>query len=664
MSALITIARPGMLYGARPERREAEAVSTSDRRLQHLMSVCSGKTTSFAGFVDTLERINAAVQSIDVLDDAAFAAHTQRLRLAMQQQGLSAEHAEQVFAAIKVAVRRTLGLDLHAEQLYAAWVMLHGAVAEMSTGEGKTLTAALPAITVALTGTPVHVITVNEYLVNRDVNRLVQLYAQFGLRVSEVTDQMNDESRRHAYAADIVYCTNKQVVFDYLRDLQVLGGERMGLKSQLRSLLASQPALPVMRGLCFAVVDEADSVMIDDARTPLILSAPWETDRAAVTEATVALGIARTLHEGADYRVQLDSRNVRLTHTGLDALRSVADRLDGVWRFERYRSELVRQALTALHVFRIDRDYLVRDGRVELIDESTGRVMPDRKLRHGLHRMLEIKERCDVTEDSDVIAAISFQQFFTRYCHLAGMSGTVHEVADELRRVYDVDVVRIPPHRPGCRRVLPMIMARDRSAQLHLAINEVRGRHATGQPVLIGTRSVELSEHVSDLLTEQGIEHTLLNARQDADEAAIVAEAGRPGAVTVATNMAGRGTDIPLGANAIELGGLHVMNLEVNESIRIDRQLFGRAARQGDPGSCQSLLSLKDELLVNAVPARMLALLTWALEQWPSVSQRILPWVVRFAQRRLERDHAKQRITVFYGYDQLKRQLAISGDQE
>ena len=359
--------------------------------------------------------------------------------------------------------------------------------------------------------------------------------------------------------------------------------------------------------------------------------------------------------------MQHDTHSVWLTETGLDAVRSMAERLNGVWRFERYRNELVRQALCALHLYKRDRNYLVRDGCIELIDEATGRVMPDRKLQHGLHRMLELKESCLPSDETAVKAAISFQSFFRRYRHLAGMSGTVYEVRSELRQVYGRDVVRIPPHKDNRRRYLPTIVLKNRTEQLERAMQEILERTSLGQPLLIGTRSVELSEQVSDLLQLRDIPHALLNARQDTDEARVVARAGRPGAITVATNMAGRGTDIPLQGNAAELGGLHVINLEINESARVDRQLYGRAARQGDPGSCQSILSLSDDLVTKAILRKLLILADTCLNRAPRLGPWLALYLVDYAQRRCERVHRRQRMTVFREQDQLKRQLAISG---
>ena len=661
MSTLIQAARPGLLLGEQPEQASSAVPDFADLIILGTLKGLTNPIGTLSGFRPLLKRMIAEEQRLEALSLATLAQKIIQYRRKLQSQPLNDSSAVKLFAAIRVAARRTHGITLHAEQLFAGWAMLHGNIVEMSTGEGKTLTAAIPAIVVALTGTPVHVITVNEYLVERDAMSLAPLYEYFGLQVSVVTDSMSDSDRRKAYQADIVYCTNKQIVFDYLRDLQLIGSDHLGLKSRIRSLLSTAPAAPVMRGLCFAIVDEADSVMIDDARTPLILAEPLKTERSTITESAVALGMSRTLHEGADFRLQFDTHTVWLTETGLDAVRRLAESLGGVWRFERYRSELIRQALSALHLYKRDRNYLVHDGQVELIDESTGRVMPDRKLQHGLHRMLELKENCLPGDESTVKAALSFQNFFRRYRNLAGMSGTVHEVRSEFRLVYGKDVIRIPAHKMNRRVCLPDLVLKNRSSQLEHTINEIQSRSATGQPLLIGTRTVELSEQVSDLLHSHELPHALLNARQDADEAGLIAKAGQAGAITVATNMAGRGTDIPLSEQAAALGGLHVINLEINESRRVDRQLYGRAARQGDPGSCQSILSLRDDLVTKTSLRNLLFLADKGIARYPSLGQWLALQLVQHAQRRYERMHKRQRIAVFREKKQLERQLAIGG---
>ncbi|MCZ6887228.1 MAG: DEAD/DEAH box helicase [Gammaproteobacteria bacterium] len=664
MSVLVEAARPGMLLGDCPENRDRREESAVDRRVAAWFNGRKARRLSMARFTPQLELIDTYSGELENGGPDAAREHVSELRRRLAADGITEELALRVFAAVCVAATTTLGMRPYAEQLFGGWAMLHGCIAEMQTGEGKTLSASLPAITMALAGTPVHVVTVNDYLVQRDADQLRALYGFFGLRVGTIAQEMSDEDRRRAYAADVVYCTNKQLVFDYLRDLQSLSDVRVGLKRQLRSLLMPNPRHPAMRGLCFAIVDEADSVMIDDARTPLILAQPTRTDRSVATEAAVALSIARGLHEGADFRVLQDGRAIKLTDNGLDALNRVAEGLDGVWRFERYRNELTQQALAALHLFRLDRDYIVREDKVQLIDKSTGRILPDRKLQHGLHRMLEVKEKCTVSDDNETLAALSFQRFFARYCHLAGMTGTVSDVRGEMRQVYGLEVVCVPPHKPNCRKNLPQVVLPEGDVQLEYALEEVVARHEAGQPTLVGTRTVALSERFSDLLNERGINHELLNARQDEEESEVVARAGCPGAVTVATNMAGRGTDIPLTGDARELGGLHVINLEVNESRRVDRQLFGRGARQGDPGSCQAIISLKDELVGGALPAKAIHVVARMMERWPAAGGWFARQLVRYAQWRRERQHASERIRVFNGNDELTRQLALSGDME
>ena len=660
----LQVIRPGIRLGNYPERQPAASAVSIGSLFNSWRECIDTGRRNFNAFSATLSAIEAAEQQLRSGNYAGITQQQSSLVREVRRHGLNEERAVRIFAAVRIAATDKLGLSPYAEQLYAGWSMLHGSIVEMNTGEGKTLTAALPAIAVALTGTPVHIITVNEYLVERDAGELSSLYAEFGLTVATITDRMHDAERRVAYGADIVYCTNKQIVFDYLRDQQTLKGARHGLSSELRTLLTKTTEQPLLRGLCFAIVDEADSVLIDDARTPLILAEPQRPDRALTTEATIALSMAKTLHSGVDFQLQQDNRSVWLTDTGSSALRRLAERLSGVWRFDRYRNERVRQALCAQYLYRLDRDYLVRQGRVELIDETTGRVMPDRKLQHGLHRMLEIKESCAVTDENQIISTISFQQFFARYCHLTGMSGTVREVRRELQQVYNTRVVRIPVHRANQHKHLPAIVASNNNEQLEHLITSISARHATGQPILIGTRSVIVSERISIALSARNIKHSLLNARQDANESRIVAQAGQIAAITVATNMAGRGTDIPLDHQAKTLGGLHVISFDINESSRCDRQLFGRAARQGDPGSGQSILSLRDELIVNAIPLQVLFFVSRAINRLPALGRPLAYLTIRYAQSVCERRHAAQRIAVFKGGDRLKRLLAISGELE
>lgn len=528
-------------------------------------------------------------------DAPAAAGDVLRARL---RGGITRDAVALSFALIREVAARQVGLRPYDVQLMAAWTMLCGRMAELATGEGKTLAASLTAATAALAGRMVHVVTVNDYLAGRDHAHLSPLYRALGLTVGLVVHGQTRAERRAAYACDIIYTSNKELVFDYLRDQlarrrtpNVLHDRvvRLDRRGALEDLL-------VMRGLDFAIVDEADSVLIDEARTPLIISdsAQEGGENQICVE---ALELVAGLVEGKDFRIDRSDRRIDLTPAGRERVEDLSAALGSHWGSVVVRSELVLKALMAQLLFERDVHYLVRDGRVCIIDEYTGRVMPDRFWNDGLHQMIEAKEGCTPTGRRSSVARITFQRFFARYRHLGGMSGTLVEVARELRTVYGVGVTRIPTHNPCRRRISTTVVAPTAAAKWQIIADKAAALAATGRPVLIGTRSVAASELASGLLREHGVAHNLLNAAQDAAEAAIVAQAGERGRVTIATNMAGRGTDIRLAEGISELGGLAVMLSERHDAARIDRQLAGRGARQGDPGSLQQVLSLEDALL-------------------------------------------------------------------
>jgi preprotein translocase subunit SecA len=540
-------------------------------------------------------------------------------------------------------------------QLIGGWAMLNGMLAEMETGEGKTLTATLAAATAALAGRAVHVITVNDYLAERDAQWMRPVYEALGITVGCVRQGMDPQARRAAYGCEVAYCCNKEIAFDYLRDRRVLGGRPRAIAMKMDALdgAGAAPRL-LLRGLQFAIVDEADSVLVDEARTPLILSAEARNSQEEELHAQ-ALALARELGEG-DYR--LADAGVEITARGLDRLDELGARLHGVWRGPRRREQLVRQALSALHAFQRDKHYLVRDDQVVIIDENTGRLMPDRSWEQGLHQLIEMKEGCKVTGRRETLARISYQRFFRRYLHLAGMTGTASEVAGELWTVYRLRVASIPTNKP-VRRVRAGDEVYGRSARKWRAVTSaIEARRADGRPVLVGTRSVAASETLARALDVAGIPYRLLNARQDEDEAGIVAQAGQPGCVTVATNMAGRGTDIKLGPGVAERGGLHVIATELNDSGRIDRQLFGRCARQGDRGSCQAILAIEEDLVSTFLPS---AAPLGGLERLPLWLGRI---VFRTAQWRAERAYSRARRDLLDLDDYLGDILAFSGRGE
>ncbi|HTN94724.1 MAG TPA: preprotein translocase subunit SecA [Gallionella sp.] len=547
--------------------------------------------------VELTDRHERYFQSVP---DEELVGRAKRMRSLLRREGFAPELVGECFALVREAASRTTGQRHYASQLMAGWALLEGRLVEMATGEGKTFAATLPACAVALAGYPVHVITVNDYLARRDAEIMAPLYQFLGLTVGTVVQGMPKQARREAYSKSVTYCTNKELAFDYLRDGTMLERRNSRLHLSLESLRgdSSRDDQLVLRGLCYAIVDEADSVFIDEARTPLILSSAISSAR-EMDDYGRALEFARSLVLQEDFLVDIFERRVVLTENGKERLDAYAAELelDGLWTSLRAREELILQALSALTLYQRDHHYVVSESKVQIVDESTGRVMPDRSWERGLHQMIEAKEGCKLTERRETLARMTYQRLFRRYIRLSGMTGTAREVTREIKSVYRLGVARIPLHRPS-RRVYRRGRVCATLEQKWNTIADVVEQLASeeGRPVLVGTRSVKASEEISAILAQRGIEHALLNAKQDESEAEVIAQAGQMARVTVATNMAGRGTDIQLGPGVVEKGGLHVILTEYHESRRIDRQLFGRCARQGDPGSCEAIVSLEDDI--------------------------------------------------------------------
>ena len=600
------------------------------------------------------------------MDDESLRTETVAMRRVLRMTGCEDIGAvARCFAFVREASDRVLGMRHHDVQIIGAFALLRGMIAEMETGEGKTLTAALAAITGAIAGWPVHVITVNDYLVERDAGGLLPLYEFFGLSVGVAIGGQQPDERRTAYARDIVYCTNKEIAFDYLRDRIVLGRRGGNLRLQVETLTKCDHPVTdrlLLRGLHFAIVDEADSVMIDEARTPLIISRNEGGASGDVRLYRQALEFGQRLQEGVDFRVREDERNVALTERGTARVENIAHCLGGSWANCVLREELVVKALTARILHRKGEHYIVRDGKVEIIDEYTGRVMPDRFWSEGIHQMVELKEGCDVTSARTTLARMTFQRFFRRYRRLSGMTGTASEVSRELWRVYRLAVAAIPLHRSRRLHLHRSRVVSTGDAKWRVIVEAVQGLHDRGVPVLLGTRTVVASETAARYLSEAGIPFELLNARQDAREAEVVAQAGQCGRVTISTNMSGRGTDIYIGDDAADLGGLHVVMSERHESGRIDRQLAGRAGRQGRPGSFQPILSLDDPLM-DSVDRRGIV---------KAIARKLMPvagqWVGRiallYAQIRAERLHARMRNDLLNQDERFGSALAFSGKPE
>ena len=657
--------RPGVTLGAYPQRvtaRDGRVERFLAGLVRHVRKPAAATPGGWRRFIKRVDRYGEEIEGVgknrlnDWLGD---------VRRRLHAEGLTEDACARAFAAVREVADRELGMRHYDVQLIGGWIMLEGMLAEMHTGEGKTLTATLPACTAALAGIPVHVVSVNDYLVTRDAESMHPVYNALGLSVGTITEEMSPDDRREAYACDITYCSNKQLVFDYLKDKLVLGTGGNEMKLKLESLYSEQPKMErlLLRGLYYAIVDEADSVMIDEARTPLILSAKGNSEEQERT-CRQALFLAGQLKQGQDFETFNRERQLELTEKGKRRLADIAGPLGGFWNAERRREEVVTQALSAVHLFKRDKHYLVRDGKVQIVDEHTGRVMADRSWERGLHQLIEAKESCELTSQRETLARISYQRFFQRYLRLAGMTGTAKEVRGELWSVYGLGVVTVPTHRPVQRRHRRDRVYRRAGQKWAVIVKRIREEHARGRPVLVGTRSVEDSEYLSRLLAKVRLQHRVLNARQDEEEAEIVAQAGQRGAITVATNMAGRGTDIKLGPGVKDLGGLHVISSERNTARRIDRQLAGRCGRQGDPGTYEAILSLEDELPGLYFGERVRRFLAAFGSRNRSVPGWIAWLSVSLPQRLIERYHRRVRRDLLKIDEQRGKLLAFTGAPE
>ncbi len=650
-----TLAAPGLLLGDYPERAEAPARPLAALLGQLRSTFVPPQLLGTA----RLHKFVAAVGALDAhyaaLSRGALRECASTLRAQLSYQGLSEPLQVQVFALVRAVALRELGVRPFDTQLFAARVMLDNRLAEMATGEGKTLAAAICAASAALAGIPVHVVTVNDYLVARDAAFLRPLYAALGLSVGHVVGAHDPAARQRAYACDITYCTARELVFDYLRDRVLRGPAQADLQWRAARLgaRAAVPAPTLLRGLCMAIIDEADSVLIDEARLPLILSRSATNPGEHVYHAR-AIELAHRLQPGADFLCDGPGRSASLTDAGAGRLEVFSQGLDAVWHNRSHREETVCTALAALYLYRRDRDYLVHDGQVVIVDAASGRLAPGRVWSRGLHQLIELKEGCQPTVEQVTAAQITYQRFFARYLRLAGMSGTLREARGELASVYCLEVVRVGLRLPGRRIVLPTQLLRDHAALWHAVSEQARLLQHAGRAVLVGTDSVADSERLSEALTRVGLQHQVLNARHDLIEARIVAGAGAAGCITVATNMAGRGTDIGLGPLVAERGGLHVICCQHNAARRIDRQLLGRCARQGDPGSAQALLALDQPLISALFPAWLLRALGKKL---PSCPAWLVALLVRLPQLLEERRQRAQRRLLQQQDERAEREL-------
>lgn len=523
------------------------------------------------------EKINPQESALKKLSDSSLANKTNEFKARLAKGETLDDILPDAFAVIREASRRVLGMRQFDVQLIGGIILHRGNIAEMGTGEGKTLVATAPVYLNALEGKGAHVITVNDYLAKRDSEWMGQVYKFLGLSVGLIVHDLDFEQRKIAYNSDITYGTNNEFGFDYLRDNMVSSLDQM-----------------VQRPLHYCLIDEVDSILIDEARTPLIISGPGQksTDNYYVMSKLVP-----QLKLGEDYTIDEKQKTVAPTEAGVSKIEKML-KVDNLYDTDNLElNHLFVQALRAQAMMERDRDYVVKDGEVVIVDEFTGRLMYGRRYSDGLHQAIEAKEGLQVQRESQTLATITFQNYFRMYDKLAGMTGTAKTEEQEFIKIYGLEVFQVPTNRPVQRKDLPDVIFKTKRGKYRAVVREIERRHATGQPMLIGTTSIEQSEQLSHMLKEAGIVHNVLNAKYHELEAQIVAQAGQKGQVTIATNMAGRGTDIVLGEGVSELGGLAIIGTERHESRRIDNQLRGRAGRQGDPGSSQFFLSLEDDLL-------------------------------------------------------------------
>lgn len=587
------------------------------------------------------DKVESYAKAMEELSDDQLKAKTDEFRQRYQKGESLDALLPEAFAVAREGAKRVLGLYPFHVQIMGGIVLHEGNIAEMKTGEGKTLTATMPVYLNAISGKGVHVITVNEYLSKRDATEMGQLYNWLGCSVGINNSEMSPDEKRQAYQADIMYSTNSEIGFDYLRDNMAVYKEDQ-----------------VQRGLNYAIVDEVDSILIDEARTPLIISGPGtgtsklykQTDR-----------FVKQLKNEVDYKIDLESKTVSLTDEGIKKAEKYFN-LKNLYDPENTAlTHHLDQALRANYIMLLDKDYVVSDGEVLIVDSFTGRVMQGRRFSDGLHQAIEAKEGVKIQEENKTMANITYQNLFRMYSKLAGMTGTAKTEQEEFREIYNMETITLPTNRPVARKDEPDLLYPTLQSKFAAVVKRIKSLHAKGQPILVGTVAVETSEYLSHLLDQEHIPHVVLNAKNHAKEADIIKNAGQRGAVTIATNMAGRGTDIKLGPGVRELGGLAVIGTERHESRRIDNQLRGRSGRQGDPGLSQFYLSLEDDLMKRFGGERIKAFLDRMKVQGEDavIKSRFLTRQVESAQKRVEGNNYDSRKNVLQYDDVMREQREI-----
>lgn len=637
-----------------------------DALLEHAIGFIRRKCLFLKRLPQQAKRVHRLSQEYAELQSDQLKAKLEEARVAVRKQGsIPKEQKINALALIGAAAYHSKGLMPYPVQFMAALSLLDGKLAEMATGEGKTLSTGLAATLLGWTGRPLHVLTSNEYLAQRDAQELEPLFSFCKTTVGSINPQMKGPERAEIYARDIVYTTAKDLLGDFLRDRLLAPGVNANERLLIRDRLAEQSteassSTRVLRGIYAALVDEADSVLIDDAATPLIISQKYKNE--SFNECCIiANGIALELDEVTHYTVDYRRRRVQLTHAGISEVRARSGELPRMWRSFERSLELVELAINAQVFFEKDRHYIIEEGKVVIVDQSTGRQKADSTWRGGVHQAIEIKEGLEISDATRTMASMTFQRFFRLYHHLGATTGTVANASTEFWHIYRLNRVAIPTHRRCLREQLQPVYFADQTSKWQAVAETVQKIHATGQPILIGTDSVEASQSVADTLTNFGLKHRLLNASTYAEEADIIAQAGDKGAITIATNMAGRGTDIKPQPEAKEVGGLFVIAASRMESSRVDRQLYGRAGRQGDPGLAQCYVSMEDKLLLQRYSPSFLAAAKNLVSTNAPGSQALAHYITNRAQKRVEKNSRRQRASVLKSDKWLKESLTFSG---
>lgn len=643
---------PGLLWGTYPVREKPQKNHNLISSIPLINSLINKGIESRAR--QTISHARNQLASTPPFNSNAYQNALSTLQTNLRRDGFTDTRISEAFALVGKAYSDTMQIELFDTQLLGAYYILNNRLAEMATGEGKTYAVALAAATAALCGVPVHIITANDYLAERDAQKLKILYQALGLKVDAAIKGQNPGARQLAYAADITYCTAKELAFDYLRD-----------QLTKHHLPANMPvknskAKPFLRGLCMAIIDEADSILIDEASVPLILS---EADnlKQQQTYYTQSLSIASQLLLNKDFVLMEDRMQVNLTHVGQKKLEATAMALPAVWHNKLHREESVTMALAALYLYARDHHYVVHNGTVSMIDHITGRIAEGRSWSGGLQQLIELKEGCKPSDKLSTIAQITFQRFFPKYLKLGGISGTLTESSNELQKTYGLSVHQVPLRNPSQRQLLPMRIDKNIDTRNQALITYVKQLHATGRPILIATASVQESEQLSVLMAQHKLKHNILNAKHDKQEADLISQAGKQYAITITTNMAGRGTDIHVSDAVNQLGGIHVISCQVNGSKRVDRQLIGRTARQGQAGSAEIWLTLESKLIKQRLPNWLIQLCSPYIHYLPKLAIQLM---LTYVQWKESAHQAALRQHLMKSDQALKQHLAFGGQYD